>query len=330
MTYGGKVSTRGYDALTAADRFLVYSSEFRSLKILATYSVTGATPRNNNATFTANAGTDTLTSSGHGIQNGELVNFTSDGTLPGGIGSWDDGFFYYVVNRTTNTFQIATTPGGTPINITSSGSGTHDWWTDTSKILITHNLGYFSPWIFIYNGTASSGGTSAFMSDGLFPLDFRIYENSVEIYLGVGFGDLGDGVTVYFTCYQFLDEFTDYTASIINTGTTQAALEEEYGFAVSKETFDVLTCAEKDMIVTSNAFANIVHKKGIATANGSDPIDISHGLGYLPSFLAYLRVSGNSYLKQANDFISITTTLLSAFPDAGDKLYYVIFKQKSI
>ena len=326
MDFGAAVSQRGYDVKTAADRFLVYSSAFRTLKILATYSVTGTTPRDNNATFTANAGTDTLTSAGHGLNNDELINFTSSGTLPGGIGSFDDGFFYYVVNKTTNTFQISLTPGGSVIDITSAGSGTHDWWTDVSKVLITHNLGYFSPWIFVYNGTASSGGTSAFMSDGLFPLNIRVYENTTEIYIDTGFDDLfSPGTTVYFTCYQFIDTFDTYEADIINTSTSSGAASDDQGFRISKPAFDVLTCSDVDCILSSSFFTSIVQMKGIDTTE-----TVTHDLGYLPSFLAYLKVSGKTYLEQANDRIAITTSALTSLLDTGDSLYYVIFKNKSV
>lgn len=58
----------------------------------------------------------------HGLRNGERVSFTSSGTLPTGI---TEGTSYYVVNSATNTFNVATTYGGTAINTTGTTSGTH-------------------------------------------------------------------------------------------------------------------------------------------------------------------------------------------------------------
>ncbi len=58
MDFGAAVSQRGYDVKTAADRFLVYSSAFRNLKIFATYTGTTTIPAAgvNTVTFTHNLG----------------------------------------------------------------------------------------------------------------------------------------------------------------------------------------------------------------------------------------------------------------------------------
>ena len=54
-------------------------------------------------------------------QNGDQVSFTTTDTLPTGITA---GVIYYVISRTSTTFQIAATPGGTAINFTGSYAGT--------------------------------------------------------------------------------------------------------------------------------------------------------------------------------------------------------------
>lgn len=325
MDFGAAVSQKGYDVKTAADRYLVYSSAFRTLKILNTYTFTAVTPRNNNGTFTANAGTDTLTSAGHGLTNGETINFSTTGTMPGGLDTFDNGFFYFVVNVTTNTFQVSLTPGGSAIDITSSGSGTLSWWTDYTKVQITHSLGYLSPWIFIYNGTASSGGTSSFMSDGLSQLVFRIYDNYTEVYIPNGFDNQTSGVTVYFSAYQFIDTFDSYTASIINSGTSSGLSSDDEGFRISKPGYDVKTCADVDCIISSSFFTSVIHKRG-TDSTGS----VTHSLGYLPSFLGYVKPSGKTYIEQASDRIFMSTTALGCTLSAGDEFYYVIFKSKTI
>src|SRR6202008_3904769 len=63
-----------------------------------------------------------VTQTAHGWINGTQVVFTTSGALPTGITS---GVAYYIVNRTTNTYQLALTSGGTPIITSGSQSGTH-------------------------------------------------------------------------------------------------------------------------------------------------------------------------------------------------------------
>jgi hypothetical protein len=54
--------------------------------------------------------------------NGEMVNFTTTGALPTGLSV---GTYYFVVNRTSTTFQVATTAGGSAITTSGSQSGDH-------------------------------------------------------------------------------------------------------------------------------------------------------------------------------------------------------------
>lgn len=338
MDFGAAVSQRGYDVKTAADRFLVYSSAFRTLKVFSVSSVTGVAPSGNFADFTANAGTDTLTSASHGLSNGDQLNFWSDDTLPGGLEVYEynypwSGELYYVINKTTNTFQVSLTPGGSAVNITSSGTGTHTWYNDTIKITVTHNLGYYAPAIWVYNGSTTIGVDSSYLnSDAAYlPLVIRQYTDKTEVYLGpsVDGGSTNPGATVYFTVYQFLDTFDAYTADIISTSTSSGASSDDFGFRISKPGFDVKTCADVDCIISSSFFTNIVQKKGTATGT-VDPISISHDLGYIPSYLAFIKPPSRSFLGLANDFMSVTTTTLESYPDVDAVLYYAIFKAKSI
>jgi hypothetical protein len=56
----------------------------------------------------------------HGLLNGAQVRFDSDGVPPFGVLL---ATYYFVVNITTDTFQISTTVGGAPINFSDAGSG---------------------------------------------------------------------------------------------------------------------------------------------------------------------------------------------------------------
>lgn len=69
---------------------------------------------------TVDTGTETLTAIAHGLYNDSLVRFsTSGGALPGGLSPNID---YYVIVKTRDTFQVSTSPGGTPVNLTSNGN----------------------------------------------------------------------------------------------------------------------------------------------------------------------------------------------------------------
>ena len=60
---------------------------------------------------------DTITVTGHGFNNGDVVTF--GGTAPGGLST---GIAYYVINKATDTFQVAATSGGSVIDLTSAGA----------------------------------------------------------------------------------------------------------------------------------------------------------------------------------------------------------------
>lgn len=67
--------------------------------------------------FIAAPATDTFTCPAHGYVNTNKVVIYGD-TVPAGL---IEGTVYYVVNATADTFQVAATPGGSPIDITSAG-----------------------------------------------------------------------------------------------------------------------------------------------------------------------------------------------------------------
>lgn len=63
---------------------------------------------------------DLVTLVGHGLPNGKRVSFNSITTTTG-IAIYN---LYYVVNATTDTFQLSLTQGGAPIALTNNGTGT--------------------------------------------------------------------------------------------------------------------------------------------------------------------------------------------------------------
>lgn len=72
--------------------------------------------------FTADAGTDVITATGHTFTDGEAVTITSDDTLPGGL---TGRRIYRVRDAAADVFKLAHQPGGAAVDITSAGTGTH-------------------------------------------------------------------------------------------------------------------------------------------------------------------------------------------------------------
>lgn len=71
----------------------------------------------------ANPATDRLAAVAHGLSDGQTFTIENDGgQLPAGLFV---GFTYYVVNSTANDFQVATSSGGSAVDITDAGVGTH-------------------------------------------------------------------------------------------------------------------------------------------------------------------------------------------------------------
>jgi len=63
-----------------------------------------------------------VTCNSHGLSNNQRINFTTTGTLPGGL---TVGTNYYVDYIDTNTFHVTATPDGDNIETTGTQTGTH-------------------------------------------------------------------------------------------------------------------------------------------------------------------------------------------------------------
>lgn len=74
--------------------------------------------------FTADAGTDKISSTGHGLSNGNELYLFSTTTLPAGLATDTK---YYVVNAGLNDFEVSLESGGSTVDITDAGTGTHTY-----------------------------------------------------------------------------------------------------------------------------------------------------------------------------------------------------------
>jgi hypothetical protein len=89
-------------------------------KVTALTSISNASP----AVFTLNS---------HGRAVGDAIVLTTDGTLPTGLTA---GTVYYIISAGfgANSFQVSATAGGSAINTSSAGSGTHSFTDDYTAL----------------------------------------------------------------------------------------------------------------------------------------------------------------------------------------------------
>lgn len=218
----------------------------------------------------------------------------------------------------SSSFQALKVFNTHPVSTTIPTAG------NTNVITITHSLGYYAPALIVYNGSTTLGtGTSYLMSDSFSALDIEIGLNTIKINVDedfdYGFSNTGD--TVYFTVYSFLDNFDSFTAPVLSTDTTTGADGSDYGFRISKPGFDVKTCAEVDCIITSKRPSMTIHKKGV-----DDTGTIAHGLGYAPTYFAWLKATGDDYLSNFGNYVIWINETNLEWDTAPGELYYLIFK----
>jgi flagellin-like hook-associated protein FlgL len=108
---------------------------------------------------------DSITSAGHGFQNGDAIKYTQT-TLANEIGGLDTGRTYYVVGRDAsgNSFKLSDTLGGSPIDLSSAGIGTQSFAKLT--VFSQPSTPFANGAQLIYDGIASSGSTASNMTIG--------------------------------------------------------------------------------------------------------------------------------------------------------------------
>ena len=122
MMANGKLLSLSYDRSL---EFKAWSEHVIAGKIYR--KVTATVQATADRVFTASTSSGLLltdTVGTHGLLNGKIIQVTTTGTLPTGLSLSTN---YYVVNKTANTFKLATTSNGSAIAFTDVGSGTHSW-----------------------------------------------------------------------------------------------------------------------------------------------------------------------------------------------------------
>ena len=91
-----------------------------------TIVITDPGSTSNTATVTVSTVSSTIliTDSAHGLLDTNIIQITTEGTVPTGLSLSTN---YYVRDKTTDTYRISTASGGSAISHTDDGSGTHKW-----------------------------------------------------------------------------------------------------------------------------------------------------------------------------------------------------------
>ena len=90
-----------------------------------------------NFTVDSGASTTLLTSTAHGLENGDALTLTVTSevgdALPTGLSTTTR---YYVINATANTFELSLTIGGSAVEFSDDGQGTFTYWLKGKTIYV--------------------------------------------------------------------------------------------------------------------------------------------------------------------------------------------------
>lgn len=137
------------DTLTGTDMINRVRYEWTNNEI----SVSGITGLKNVTASGVNAGTDQISTAGTNyLQVGEIVSFSTSGTLPGGITA---GTYYYIKQAVSSTaFTISLTPGGAVVDITTAGTGTLTINYNEPRFVVTtttpHGYTANGQWVYLF------------------------------------------------------------------------------------------------------------------------------------------------------------------------------------
>ena len=96
----------------------------------------------------------------------------------------------------------------------------------------------------------------------------------------------------------------------------------DWGFKVSREGYDVKTCNDKDLVMSSSF--NLLKTKATGIASGT----VAHGLSYIPIFFTTrkITVSGNDRWGLIGDDYATTCDGTNLNITSG-KRYYIFYQQ---
>lgn len=96
----------------------------------------------------------------------------------------------------------------------------------------------------------------------------------------------------------------------------------DWGIRVSKPGFDVKTCADYDLIMSSSF--NLLKTKSVGTTSGT----VAHGLSYVPIYMANSQI-GVGTVGLMGQITEATLTGIDAtnYTSSGTTRYYIFYQQ---
>ena len=153
-----------------------------------------------------------------------------------------------------------------------------------------------------------------------------MYVDSTKIWYNAN--GLGYPNTITFFLFNANIE-TAYTASIVDSSDdVQGAINNDYGFKVSKEGSDVTTAGLADLQSFSGSSLadipvrhQIIHKIGTGSVNNGNLFTVAHGLGYQPMFLFYTKHGSDGYFCNLIHHDGTLTEKVRTYAD-GTNIYF--------
>jgi hypothetical protein len=135
-------------------------------------------------------GTETITSLNHGLSNGEIVTYYSNGgTTLGGLTNNSE---YYVVNATTDTFKLSLTSGGSAINFTGTGNSNQAFLRiDNTFYLASHGFVTGQEVIF-----TEDGGSISTLTDATNYFIIKVTNNTIKLATTLANAQAGTAINI--------------------------------------------------------------------------------------------------------------------------------------
>jgi hypothetical protein len=249
-------------------------------RIAVSNSILDGTSRYNSTVTMTIASPAVVTWTAHGLSNGEAVKFSATGALPTGIVA---GQIYYIINVTTNTFQLSNTSGGSAINTSGSQSGTHTaYWTSPGD---TNNAGIQSSNIsgaplfgeFTFSNVSAFNWATGFSSQP---------GNGITIvggyWSGYGSGITLDGASHLLIAGARIEKTGTSVSSplVINVGVAATISD----FRIIGNVFNASSSADSDITLSANASGATLDQATIISNTKLDTY--SHSAGTVKQFAA--------------------------------------------
>lgn len=181
VTYGidGFSGTSLYPATYIQTRVLYKDRNFRTVyrKAFINYM---SIPTNTARAVQFEANLNQVLLNAHGYENGARVNITvaTGGTLSSNLVAGQD---YYVINKTTNNFQISLTEGGTAVGLSDAGTGVHSV-ALADMVRLYYRKDYATSWteLTLIHDTDKKQFITQDFGDYAFCIEFKLVLNAVS------------------------------------------------------------------------------------------------------------------------------------------------------